>query len=78
MKRFQFGKSYGAADGVFDPIKVIDRTTATIKVKNSCGNVWRMKIRTDEHGEYVVDSSVPANWRQAATYRAIWEEQEEA
>lgn len=71
MKRFEVGKCYEAADMGIDPIKVIKRTSKSILVDNGV-NTWYMRIRTDERGEYVVDSSAPAKWRDIFTFRPMW------
>ena len=71
MERFEVGKCYEAADMGIDPIKVIKRTAKSILVDNGL-NKWYMRIRTDEKGEYVTDSSAPAKWRGICTYRTMW------
>lgn len=71
MAEFEVGRSYAWADPGYDPFTVLRRTEKTILVTNkTC--VWRMLIRHDESGEYVIDSSVPQLFRSMFTSRAIW------
>ena len=71
MKRFEVGKTYKAYQEEFTPITVISRTEKQITVKNDQGNTFRMTVRIGKNGnEYVIDSKVPANWRDAFTYFA--------
>ena len=72
--KFEIGHEYEANDPGLGEIKVIGRTAQFIKVQNAFGNRFRMKVREDEDGvEYAFDSSVGNRWREAATYKAIWE-----
>ena len=73
MPKFEVGKSYRWADPGPDPITVLHRTEKTITVTNGV-NTWRMLVRTDEHGEYVRDSSMGRNTYNMFTSRAIWYE----
>ena len=69
-KKFEVGKSYEPYQREFDPITVLRRTEKTIWVDNGQA-AWRMRIRKDRCGnEFAIDSSVPANWRDAFTYEA--------
>lgn len=71
--KFEVGKSYEPYGSEYDPIKIIRRTVKTVWVDNG-STQWRMRVKTDEDGnEYVADSSVPLNWRDAFTYNAKWE-----
>ncbi len=73
MAEFVEGHSYEACDIGIDPVLVLRRTKKTVVVTRG-GAQWRMRIRQDEDGgEYVVDSSVPARWREMYTFRAEWE-----
>jgi len=69
---FEVGKTYEWMESGYDPITVLKRTNKSIKVTNG-RNEWRMLVRVDDKGEYVVDSSVPPHWRDVFTARAIWE-----
>ncbi len=71
-KRFEVGKTY-YNDGF--TIEVIKRTEKTITVTDGInGNhTWRMLIRLDADGEYVIDSTAPKKWRNAYTFRATAE-----
>lgn len=55
--RFEAGKTYLWADPCFDPFTVVSRTEKTILVTNNV-ITWRMRIRHDDAGEYVKDSSM--------------------
>lgn len=55
--RFEVGKSYRWADPGPDPFTVLARTEKTIVVTNRV-NTWRMRLRYDDRGEYVKDSSM--------------------
>jgi len=71
VKKFVVGMKYNPEDRSYSPILVIKRTKKCIVVQNDCGSVWRMVVRNGDDGvEYVVDSSVPARWRDVFTYRA--------
>ena len=72
MKQFEVGKSYEANNPGFGSVKILKRTVKFVTVTN--GPVtWRMKIRVDEHGdEYVVDSSVPKQYRDDFVFSAGW------
>ena len=70
MKKFVVGWKYNPGDRSYSPIRVIKRTKKCIVVENDSGTIWRMLLRDDNGVEYVVDSSVPANWREEFTYRA--------
>ena len=68
---FHVGRWYDSNDRSYDPVKVIKRTVKYIRVRNTCGNEWRMLIRVDIDGnEYAIDRSVPSHWRYAFTYCA--------
>lgn len=71
MSEFEVGKMYSWAECSFDPITVLSRTAKTITVTNG-QNTWRMLVRTDIHGEYVRDSSVPQAHRDMFLCRAKW------
>lgn len=72
FKAFEVGRVYEPNDRSYDPITVLSRTEKTITVTNG-RSTWRMLVRHDEDGnEFVVDSSVPKNWRSAFTYKAKW------
>lgn len=74
MSAFEIGHEYEATEPSMSHIKIIGRTRNFINVENDFGNQFRMKIRTDDDGdEYAYDSSVGAAWREAATYKAIWD-----
>ena len=66
MARFEVGKEY-YHDGL--TIEVIKRTEKTITVTNG-RTTWRMIVRRDSAGEFVIDSKAPKKWRDAFTYRA--------
>ena len=68
--QFEVGKSYYPSDRSYDPITVIRRTPKCIVVRNWSGTTWRMVVRHGKSGEYVVDSCVPAKWRNEFTYFA--------
>ena len=73
MKKFEVGKTYEWYQREYGSIKVLRRTQKSILVTNG-GSTWRMKIRTDTDGnEYVIDSTVPARWRDAFTCSSKWE-----
>ena len=72
MRRFEEGKTYQAYDTGVPEITVLKRTTKMVLVKNDA-SIWRMRIREDNDGEYVVDSSVPDAWRDCYTYHAKFE-----
>lgn len=73
MAQFEVGKSYGWVECGLDPLTVLSRSAKMITVTNG-QNTWRMRIRNDERGEYVIDSSVPKDSRLMYTSRAIWED----
>ena len=67
MARFEVGKEY-YHDGF--TIKVIKRTEKMITVTNGHAT-WRMLIRSDSAGEFVIDSSARnKKYRDAWTFRA--------
>ena len=71
MKRFEVGKTYKAYQEEFTPITVTGRTEKQITVKNDQGNTFRMMVRIGKDGnEFVIDSKVPASWKDAFTYFA--------
>ena len=72
--RFETGCVYEPYANEFESIRVIRRTEKTIFVKGvEMGVQWRMRVRTDADGnEYTIDSTVPARWRDAFTYKAEW------
>ena len=55
--RFEVGKSYAWRESGLDPFTVLARTKKTIVVTNRV-NTWRMRLRYDDVGEYVKDSSM--------------------
>lgn len=72
-KQFEEGHTYEATESGYDPITIIKRTAKSVRVSNG-QNKWMMRIRLDKDGnEYVTDSCVSPKWREAFTYRAIWE-----
>ena len=73
MDQFEVGKSYGWVEPGLDPMTVLSRSAKTIKVTNG-QSTWRMFLRHDERGEYVVDSSVPKGFRLMYTSRPQWED----
>lgn len=69
-RRFEVGKAYEPYATEFEPITVIRRTEKTIWVQHTQA-AWSMRVKHDKDGnEYAVDSTVPANWRDAFTYSA--------
>ena len=68
MPKFEVGKVYNWFERGFDPFTVLDRTDKTITVCNGT-NTWRMRVRTDDLGEYVIDSSEPKGARDLFTSR---------
>ena len=55
--RFEVGKSYWWLESGLDPFTVLARTDKTIVVTNGRSS-WRMRLRYDDVGEYVKDSSM--------------------
>ena len=71
MEKFEVGKMYSWADRSYDPFTVLSRTEKTITVRNNSVQ-WKMLIHTDEHGEYVCDSSMPKRVRSMFTSRPTY------
>lgn len=72
--KFKVGSDYEWYQREYGEIEVIKRTDKTITVMNEEGNIWRMKIRTDNEGdEFVIDTTVPERWREAFTCSSKWE-----
>ena len=72
-KKFEVGKRYEWYQREYGSITVLRRTEKSITVTNG-GTEWRMMLRKDSEGsEFVVDTSVPAKWRDAFTCSARWE-----
>lgn len=78
-KKFEVGKTYEWYGREYDPITVLHRTPKGKMIKMTNGETeWRMLIKTGADGyEYVSDSSVPKNWRDAFTCSAKWEVKED-
>lgn len=77
MKTLEVGKLYEAMDSIYDPVRIESRTakTATVHTEDYAGRrtsiEWRCRIHTDADGdEYIVDTSVPKQWRDIFTYSA--------
>ena len=73
MDQFEVGKSYRWSEIGLDPMTVLSRSSKTIMVTNG-QSTWRMLLRHDDRGEYVMDSSVPKSFRDMYTSRPQWEE----
>lgn len=70
MAKFEIGKEYTPYAPEFDAVRVIARTTKTIRVKTEWAE-WTMRVRIDENGnEFAVDSKAPRAWRDAFVYYA--------
>lgn len=77
MKTLEVGKLYEAMDCGYHPIRIVSRTRkmATVHTEDYDGIrtsiEWRCRIHTDADGdEYIVDTSVPKQWRDIFTYSA--------
>lgn len=73
MITFKEGKSYECGDAGISPITIIKRTAKTCLVRNDIGSVWRMRIKSLNDTEIMVDSAVPSKWRGVFTYYAKFE-----
>ena len=71
-KKFEVGKSYEAQDTGVPAIKILSRTAKTATVEDTDTNeVWKMRVKARDNGdEYMVDSRVPAAWRDCYTYES--------
>lgn len=76
MITFKEGKTYEAGDAGLSPITIIKRTPKTCLVRNDTGTIWRMRIKSLDDSEIMIDSSVPDKWRGAFTYYAKFEVKE--